>query len=303
MRFWVAHVMIGCSSCGTACSPGRAIYCTPQYLNRRLQNLNRKTAWLFLFGSLLLTSLTIGSDTVNADSSDSISFSSGITIYSPTNRTYTSKNLALNLTLACGLGLDYSLSYSLDGKYQGTLSLVIDDSELHVVMKGTALATLPELQDGSHILTIHLIAVANQKTLTYNNSVNFYVDVSSPNIVIQSPENKTYTTENTALTFTMDKQVSEITYCLDGQENVSIAGNTTLTGLSIGVHNITIQAQDFAENRAASKTIYFAIAEEPEPESLITVPVAVFSGALVVVAGISLLFYFKKHKHASETLK
>jgi hypothetical protein len=81
-------------------------------------------------------------------------------------------------------------------------------------------------------------------------------------------------------------------YSLDGQQNMTITDNTTLTGLSSGLHNITIYANDTYGNMGKSETITFTVTE-PFP----VVPVAVFSVAVIVIVGIGLVVYFKKRKH------
>jgi hypothetical protein len=80
-------------------------------------------------------------------------------------------------------------------------------------------------------------------------------------------------------------------YSLDGQETVTVTGNTTLAGLSWGLHNVTVYAKDLLENTGNSDTIWFSIAE-PFPTTL----VAVASGASIAIIGIGLLIYAKKRK-------
>jgi len=50
------------------------------------------------------------------------------------------------------------------------------------------------------------------------------------------------------LNYTVNEPVSKIFFVLDGQWNVTIAGNTTLAGLSNGVHNVTVYAWDDVGN-------------------------------------------------------
>jgi len=99
------------------------------------------------------------------------------------------------------------------------------------------------------------------------------------------------------LNFTLDEPVSRITYSIDNQDNISIAGNTTLTNLPYGHNNITVYATNPAGNVGASQTIDFFTIAKPEPFPTTTVIVAAVSAvvAMVVVAG--LLVYHKKHKH------
>ena len=114
-----------------------------------------------------------------------------------------------------------------------------------------------------------------------------------PQISIISPENKTDTSGNVSLAFTVNKPISWQAYSLDGQEKITIAENTILTELSNGAHNITIYANDTFGNTGVSETISF-IVDAPKPFP--TVPVAVGSVASVGMAGVGLLVYFRKLK-------
>lgn len=84
-------------------------------------------------------------------------------------------------------------------------------------------------------------------------------------------------------------------YSLDGQDNVSITGNTTLTGLSNGTHNLTIYAKYAEGSIGASENIVFTVAK-PELESFPVMPIAASIGVVGIVS-ISLLIYSKKRRH------
>jgi hypothetical protein len=113
-----------------------------------------------------------------------------------------------------------------------------------------------------------------------------------PKVSILSLENKTYSIASIPLNFTTNEPISQATYSLDGHENVTIAGNTTLTGLANGDHNVTVYATDEAGNIGASETIYFRV------ESFLTTLVLA-SVVTVAVIGVGLLVYFKKRKMKS----
>jgi hypothetical protein len=74
---------------------------------------------------------------------------------------------------------------------------------------------------------------------------------------------------------------------------VTINGNTTLTDLPNGDHNVTIYATDEFGNIGASETVYFSV-EVPEPFP--TLQVVAVSVAIVAVVAIGLLIYFKKRR-------
>jgi hypothetical protein len=104
--------------------------------------------------------------------------------------------------------------------------------------------------------------------------------------------NETCSTSDVKLEFIVNEPISEAAYSLDGKENVTVAGNTTLTGLSNGEHNLTVYAWDAAGNAGASETMYFNVdAPKPFPTTLEVASVATVA---VIVSG--LLINFKKHK-------
>jgi hypothetical protein len=126
-------------------------------------------------------------------------------------------------------------------------------------------------------------------------------DGAAPEIAVLSPENKTYYTVDVALNFTVNEPVFSMRYELDSETAVAISGNTTLTGLSYGVHNITVYAVDVAGNMGASETISFSVAEEPEPFPVATVAVA--STAVAAVIGVSLAVYLTKTRRTNQKTK
>jgi hypothetical protein len=113
-----------------------------------------------------------------------------------------------------------------------------------------------------------------------------------PLVSVVSPDNKVYNTTSVDLFFAVNKPALWIGYSLDGQDNVTVSGNTTLSELSNGLHNVTVYARDEFENTGASETISFSV-DVPFP----VVPVAVASVAVVAVVIAVLLLYFKKRKN------
>jgi len=113
-----------------------------------------------------------------------------------------------------------------------------------------------------------------------------------PEIKIVSPENQTYNGSSVSLVFTVNKPVNWMGYSLDGQDNVTVTGNTTISGLTNSLHNIIVYARDEFGNTGASDTVFFSVAEESFPVA----PVAAASAATAAIIGIGLLVYFKKRK-------
>jgi parallel beta-helix repeat protein len=126
-----------------------------------------------------------------------------------------------------------------------------------------------------------------------------------PEILILSPQNKTYTTTEVPLTWTCDEQIVFAHYNLDldllfrplyGAPLTNLTGNTTLPGLSNGTHTITVNVM--TEKGFASQTVHFTVSLETQlqPEPFPTILVAAASAAAVIVVGAGLLVYFKKRK-------
>ena len=120
-------------------------------------------------------------------------------------------------------------------------------------------------------------------------------DLTAPNIVVVSPENKEYTSDKISVNFTANEPTNWTAYRLDGQQITAIEGNITLNGLKSGSHNMTLYAIDAAGNTAASETIKFTIVKEPD--ALPTTAIAVASVASATIALAGLMLYFKKRKH------
>lgn len=118
-----------------------------------------------------------------------------------------------------------------------------------------------------------------------------------PNVTLLLPQNANFTTSDVQLDFSVNQPVSQVEYSLDGGANVTVAGNTTLTGLSNGYHNVTVYAANEDGNRGASETVYFNVeVPKPSPNWLI---IAVIVTVLVVFSVLiaCLLLYFQKRKH------
>ena len=118
---------------------------------------------------------------------------------------------------------------------------------------------------------------------------------SPPSISFLSPENNTYAANDIPLNFTISKPAEWIGYSIDGQANITINGNTTLTALPNGAHSLTIYANDTEGNMAASGTVIFSIdvptqeqGQEPSSTTLVG------ASASMTVIGIGLVVLFRK---------
>ena len=140
--------------------------------------------------------------------------------------------------------------------------------------------------------------------ITYYDTVDAYTPFGygtvPPIVSLVSPQNENYSSSEVSLNYTVNKPVDLTRYSLDGKENVTINGNTPISGLSNGLHNITIYAQDNFGNIGSSNTISFTIAK-PEPESF-PVLLVVSASIVAVVAGVGvgwLLYRRKRRREAT----
>jgi parallel beta-helix repeat protein len=199
-----------------------------------------------------------------------------ITFLSPVTKAYPMNQVPLDFTVD---EHTFWTSYSLNGKANVTISENV---------------TLTELTDGTYSLIVYAMDIFGN---IGTSSINFTVDTISPSILFLSEENKTYTTTQVPLSIAVNESVSWMAYSLDGQANVTITGNTTLTGLAKGQHNLTLYAEDMAGNIGTSSTA-FTVAE---PWYSLTTLVVV-SGISVTIA-VALLLYFKKRKSKGGNVK
>jgi outer membrane protein assembly factor BamB len=132
-----------------------------------------------------------------------------------------------------------------------------------------------------------------------------------PTISIISPQNNTTYLDEVPLTFVetrgdfepgsvySDHYVTKNTcgYSLDGEGDVFVGENTTLTGLSAGPHQIVLHLRYHIERTPfdiSTETIYFNV-KVTEPFPLVPV-VAVSAVLIAVLVAVGFLVYFKKYK-------
>ena len=117
----------------------------------------------------------------------------------------------------------------------------------------------------------------------------------TPEVTLLNVENALHP-ESFPLNFSVSKPAQWIGYSLDGDVYVSVNGNTTLSGLVAGLHNVTVFAIDIYGSSGASKTVNFTIIEPSIIEPFPTALVITASGASAAIIGLGLLVYFRKRK-------
>lgn len=206
----------------------------------------KKTALIVVFILLAgsqLTNVTLGNFTIPTY------------LVSPTYTIYKTSDVPLSARIDVNAALRdlYNITvnrffYSLDNKANVSLPMTFhEDSYSRDAIYSTD-AILSGLSDGSHTLTVY----ANSGGSYVVGSVTFTV-ACPPNITFIHPENKTYNINTLPLDFSINEQTSWIGYSVDNQANVTVAGNTTLRGLSDGTHFVLIYANDTMGNIEMAK--------------------------------------------------
>jgi len=117
-----------------------------------------------------------------------------------------------------------------------------------------------------------------------------------PEIIVSSPLNANYSSSDVALNFSINKPVNWTGYSLDGQQNVTLTGNITISNLKNGLHSLTVYANDTYGNTGASQTITFNVGKTAIATSLTTTTVLIAAPILIVCFVAGLLIYLKKHR-------
>lgn len=268
---------------------------------------------MLLFFGLIIT-LSSTSPSLKAaylPSGEGFPLTSGINITSPVPKIYNSDKILLNISLSSMAGTyiyNYKIVYSLDGEANVTLpvksTFVPVEAIIHypngTTEKGissifcyfiiSSCIELKHLPQGTHNLTVYARHERINNTsgnwpalLLDNETVNFVINNGiAPSISNLSIENRTYNQNSKVLNFTLENPVEWIGYSLDQRANITITGNTTLTGLAAGSHSIVIFANDSLGNMGSSETIKFSIAQESTIQSSEAQFVAATAAILVI---------------------
>jgi hypothetical protein len=228
------------------------------------------------------------------------------------NSTFSIDKISLNITVARPHGwliqggearqMLKSISYELDGKVNGP---IVADSYLESSFNYST--DLANLTVGRHSLKV--FAEANgwfielhdlwrrEETITASSDIIYFtVEKNVPEVIVAPIENSS--TPDVLLNVNVNCTASRIVYSLDGRENQSFSGNTTLTGLSNGLHNVTVYAWNLDGNVGVSDTLFFDV-EVPEPFPTTQI-IAVFLIVSAVIVCIALFIFVRKRLHKKE---
>lgn len=208
-----------------------------------------------------------------------------VSILSPENLVYNESSVTFTFTANEAISSSW---FSIDNQENQTVSTNV---------------TLADLAEGKH--TLQAYAQVPTGGVGASEVVNFTVDLP-PTIKILLPVNEPYNGTDIPVSFTDNKPILWAAYSLDGQDYVSINGNTTLDNLSDGSHMLIVYAADVYGNVGNSGFVTFAkypvMAPAPSPTTVYedilnnsTILVGATSVIVVLVAFCVVLFR-KKHR-------
>ncbi len=214
-------------------------------------------------------------------------------IHSPENRTYLSDSVPVDVTFEISqrvydnssnptvIQLD-NAGYKMNG-WSTIPAEYVSENDTWVIFHGETI--LGNLSEGSH--EVRLYCSASTLGSIYDTVAFFTIEAHAPTVSVHSPENKTYQINAFPLNVTANEDVVQIRYSLDGKENVTAAGNTTLQDLQNGSHGVTVYAVNKVGNIGTSETVAFTV-DMPESNSQLEPFPWVF--LKVTVAVVAILF-------------
>jgi nitrous oxidase accessory protein NosD len=153
----------------------------------------------------------------------------------------------------------------------------------------------PYTLDSSHVDHYPLMSPFNFSTVS--ELVPNWLITSEIKLI--SPQNTEYTDQNLPISFFTDGQTKGYYYSIDGKKPVSVTGNTSISGLSVGQHNITVYALDNFDNFIPSQTMMFIIqtAFLGKPVSTGNYMMIIFAvGIIIIIIGAAVALIFTKHR-------
>jgi hypothetical protein len=271
--------------------------------------MDNKILLVVLFSLMLIVSITGSICIVKADTTaepevsygiwdtDSIESPVVMIILSPLNNEVLSNNTVI---VKVNIGTQYwainSVYYEADWQ-EGLHRIysVNNSTSTKMYSRLSITAKFTEIPDGRHRIAVYANLHDGSQG---SSSIDFTINVP-PSTAILSPENKTYHTADLPLNFTVNEPQKWVGYSLDGEKNITITGNSTITNLTNGFHSITVYANDTSGNMGASHTLAFTVAEPMVIKSGLfstTIVIEIISTLAILVAVAGLLVYIKKRK-------
>ena len=122
------------------------------------------------------------------------------------------------------------------------------------------------LSEGSHSIVVYIEDAPGN--VSASETVHFTVNTTVPDtaqliVSVTSPTNTTYASGEIPLIFAVNEPTNMTCYTLDGEANVTITGNTTLTGLADGTHQLTVYANCTEGRMVESVRVWFTVDTTP----------------------------------------
>jgi hypothetical protein len=117
-----------------------------------------------------------------------------------------------------------------------------------------------------------------------DNNIDYFplmYPVGVPEINLVCTDNGTFA-DSFPLNFIVNKPIKLASYSLDGAGNVTVSGNTTLTGMPAGVHTVTVYVTDVYGFEGVSNTVTFTTTEQPSSFPVVPIFLAVAAFAIIV---------------------
>lgn len=186
----------------------------------------------------------------------------------------------------------YYVTYSIDNE---SVTIPHDTAVLGLPQYATSFIG-PNLTAGNHTLTFKATGILYKPMNVFflvdsTSQVNFVMRIT-PSIKILTDRSTNITFSSFPLNFTVDQPLSWLGYSLDNLVNVTIGGNTTLTGLSAGNHSLVVYGNNTFGDMAKSETINFT-AKEPKTSLPLT---AIAPVVIAIIISLGLLVYFRRRK-------
>ena len=150
----------------------------------------KKRVVVAVFVLALLFSPTAGVQRVKASSQTEYPLASGLDITSPSNTTYISSLLTLNVSITTidASNIRISMTYSLDGMFNNTIPLITHSRENSFQATKTGSVILPTLSYGSHNVTVFAEHTINNELAHLDkNTVHFTIRSNSEQEIPEFP--------------------------------------------------------------------------------------------------------------------
>jgi hypothetical protein len=237
-----------------------------------------------------------------------------VTVQTPRNATYNQKSIPVTFTVANPVPDStyyrirvYNVRFFLNGQpFYGAETSSTKLSSGDIYRYNSSLSVLAEGEHSFYVVACATFELIREPLIGPGSHAPgsgvsdmgyFFVDTTSPRVSVLSPEAKAYGASDVRLSFGVNEDASRMIYSLDREDNVIISGNTTLSGLTIGDHNVTVYAWDEAGNIGASETVTFTVAKESFPTTF--VGVAIIASVALVSFGL-VAYFIKRNRRGSK---